>query len=197
MTLTTPALAAPTASSRAEHSGPTAGTHGVPNHPFPTRLGEPLNPHQEATPMSLHYYATPTAACPSCDSMATLDALGIKFGVRQQSTEYFLDELPNHKQRALRDVATIHVQHGRAVLLRVAPDLLISDLPAIAVCAFDVAAHADQWTTVAMQCPHLDHQDCQVIGVAIPATARLDEELEALTAATQPATTTHQEVATL
>ena len=86
MTLTTPALAAPTASSRAEHSGPTAGTHGVPNHPIPTRLGEPLNPHQEATPMSLHYYATPTAACPSCDSMATLDALGIKFGVRQQTS---------------------------------------------------------------------------------------------------------------
>ena len=78
-----------------------------------------------------------------------------------------------------------------------APVLLISDLPAIAACAFDVAAHADQWTTVAMQCPHLDHQDCQVIGVAIPATARLDEELEALTAATQPATTTHQEMATL
>ena len=114
--------------------------------------------------MSPYWYAVvpKTANISSCSTFAELAALGIEIGRRPRASFLFSDENPGHGRRTLRDAATIHIRAGRARLLHIAGDILLRDLTRA------VALRLDHWEPLAAPCTHSGHDDCRIIGVALP-----------------------------
>lgn len=120
--------------------------------------------------MSPYWYAVvpKTANISSCSTFAELAALGIELGRRPRASFLFSDENPGHGRRTLRDAATIHIRAGRARLLHIAGDILLRDLPAVGTLTRAVALRLDHWEPLAAPCTHSGHDDCRIIGVALP-----------------------------
>ena len=127
--------------------------------------------------MSPYWYAVvpKTANISSCSTFAELAALGIELGRRPRASFLFSDENPGHGRRTLRDAATIHIRAGRARLLHIAGDILLRDLPAVGALTRAVALRLDHWEPLAAPCTHSGHDDCRIIGVALPDDADNEE----------------------